>query len=157
MWLLHSGIYAFWVEGQSKLFLFSLVIFWASQRLLNTICDVNIRSSGLISYSFPLGSWALSCPPLRSCCPKLSLSMDSTIRPWLNMLHWLTLLQLLSSDVLTTLLIWDQLASSNHLLLKFSRSKYSTPLYFGHLMWRAGSFEKTLMLGKIEGRRRRGR
>ena len=29
--------------------------------------------------------------------------------------------------------------------------------YFVHLMWRADSFEKTLMLGKIEGRRRRGR
>ena len=29
--------------------------------------------------------------------------------------------------------------------------------YFGHLMWRADWFEKTLMLGKIEGRRRRGR
>ena len=28
---------------------------------------------------------------------------------------------------------------------------------FGHLMWRADSFEKTLMLEKIEGRRRRGR
>ena len=28
--------------------------------------------------------------------------------------------------------------------------------YFGHLMWRADSFEKTLMLGKIEGRRSRG-
>ena len=28
---------------------------------------------------------------------------------------------------------------------------------FGHLMWRADSFEKTLMRGKIEGRRRRGR
>ena len=28
--------------------------------------------------------------------------------------------------------------------------------YFGQLMWRADSFEKTLMLGKIEGRRRRG-
>ena len=28
--------------------------------------------------------------------------------------------------------------------------------YFRHLMWRADSFEKTLMLGKIEGRRRRG-
>ena len=27
--------------------------------------------------------------------------------------------------------------------------------YFGHLMWRADSFEKTLTLGKIEGRRRR--
>ena len=29
--------------------------------------------------------------------------------------------------------------------------------YFGHLMGRADSFEKTLMLGKIEGRRRKGR
>ena len=28
--------------------------------------------------------------------------------------------------------------------------------YFGHLMQRADSFEKTMMLGKIEGRRRRG-
>ena len=28
--------------------------------------------------------------------------------------------------------------------------------YFDHLMWRAGSLEKSLMLGKIEGRRRRG-
>ena len=29
--------------------------------------------------------------------------------------------------------------------------------YFGHLMQRSDSFEKTLMLGKVEGRRRRGR
>ena len=29
--------------------------------------------------------------------------------------------------------------------------------YFGHLLRRSDSFEKTLMLGKIEGRRRRGR
>ena len=29
--------------------------------------------------------------------------------------------------------------------------------YFGYLMWRADSFEKTLMLGKIKGRRRRER
>ena len=29
--------------------------------------------------------------------------------------------------------------------------------YFGHLMRRAGSLKKTLMLGKIEGKRRRGR
>ena len=35
------------------------------------------------------------------------------------------------------------------LMLKLKRQ------YFGHLMWRADSFEKTLMLGKIEGRRRR--
>ena len=30
------------------------------------------------------------------------------------------------------------------------------PQYFGHLLQRADSFEKTVMLGKIEGRRRRG-
>ena len=36
------------------------------------------------------------------------------------------------------------------LMLKFKLQ------YFGHLMQRADSFEKTLMLGKIEGRRRRG-
>ena len=30
------------------------------------------------------------------------------------------------------------------------------PQYFGQLMWRADSFERTLILGKIEGRRRRG-
>ena len=31
------------------------------------------------------------------------------------------------------------------------------PQYFGHLIQRVASFEKTLILGKIEGRRRRGR
>ena len=36
------------------------------------------------------------------------------------------------------------------LMLKLKRQ------YFGHLMWRTDSLEKTLMLGKIEGRRRRG-
>ena len=36
------------------------------------------------------------------------------------------------------------------LMLKLKRQ------YFGHLIWRTDSFEKTLMLGKIEGRRRRG-
>ena len=39
--------------------------------------------------------------------------------------------------------------SSERLMLKLKLQ------YFGHLMWRADSFEKTLMLGKIEGRRRR--
>ena len=41
--------------------------------------------------------------------------------------------------------------SSEGLMLKFKLH------YFGHLMRRADSLEKTLMLGKIEGRRRRGR
>ena len=53
---------------------------------------------------------------------------------------------------------------SNQLILKEINSEYSLEglmlklklQYFGHLMQRADSFEKTLMLGKIEGRRRRG-
>ena len=40
--------------------------------------------------------------------------------------------------------------SSKGLMLKLKLQ------YFGHLMWRADSLEKTLILGKIEGRRRRG-
>ena len=53
---------------------------------------------------------------------------------------------------------------SNQSILKEISSEYSFegPMlklklqYFGHLMQRADSFEKTLMVGKIEGRRRRG-
>ena len=53
---------------------------------------------------------------------------------------------------------------SNQSILKEINSRYSLEglmlklklPYFGHLMWTADSFEKTLMLGKIEGRRRRG-
>ena len=43
-----------------------------------------------------------------------------------------------------------------YLLLKLYRLALLLHRYFGYLMWRADSFEKTLMLGKIEGRRRRG-
>ena len=54
---------------------------------------------------------------------------------------------------------------SNQSILKEISPEYSLDglmlklnlLYFGHLMRRADSFKKTLMLGKIEGRRRRGR
>ena len=53
---------------------------------------------------------------------------------------------------------------SNQSILKEIGSEYSLEglmlklkvKYFGHLMRRTDSFEKTLMLGKIEGRRRRG-
>ena len=53
---------------------------------------------------------------------------------------------------------------SNQSILKETSPEYSLERlklklklqYFGHLMQRADSFEKTLMLGKIEGRRRRG-
>ena len=52
---------------------------------------------------------------------------------------------------------------SNQSILKEINPEYSLeglipkPQYFGHLMRRANSLEKTLILGKIEGRRRRGR
>ena len=54
---------------------------------------------------------------------------------------------------------------SNQFILKEISPEYSWAglmlklqfQYFGHVMWRADSLEKTLMLGKIEGRRRRGR
>ena len=49
---------------------------------------------------------------------------------------------------------------SNQSILKEINPEYSFEglklHYFGHLMWRANSVEKTLMLGKIEGRRKRG-
>jgi len=53
---------------------------------------------------------------------------------------------------------------SNQSILKEISPKYSLEglmlklnlQYFGHLMWRTDSFEKTLMLGKIESRRKRG-
>ena len=53
---------------------------------------------------------------------------------------------------------------SNQLILKQVSPEYSLEglmlklqlQYFGHLMQRADSLKKTLMLGKIEGRRRRG-
>ena len=62
-----------------------------------------------------------------------------------------------------TMNCWESLARrSSHSILK----EINTELfigrtdvklqYFGHLMWRADSLEKTLMLGKIEGRNRRG-
>ena len=55
--------------------------------------------------------------------------------------------------------------ASNQSILKEINPEYSLEglrlklklQYFGHLMWRAGSLKKTLMLGKIEGKRRKGR
>ena len=55
--------------------------------------------------------------------------------------------------------------NSNQSILKEISSEHSLEglmlklklQYFGHLIWRTGSLEKTLMLGKIEGRRRGGR
>ena len=59
----------------------------------------------------------------------------------------------------------ESLLDFNQSILKETSPKYSLEglmlklklQYFGHLMWRTDSLKKTLMLGKIEGRGRRGR
>ena len=57
---------------------------------------------------------------------------------------------------------WTARMKSNQSILKEINPEYSLEglmlklQYFGHLMWGADSLEKTLMLGKTEGRRRRG-
>ena len=59
---------------------------------------------------------------------------------------------------------WTSKRMDNQSILKEISPEYSLKglmlelklQYFGHLMWRTDSLEKTLMLGKIEGRRRRG-
>ena len=73
-----------------------------------------------------------------------------------------------TTEWLTTILYWSIALGlqgrSNQSILKETSPKYSLEglmlklkfQYFGHLIWRTDSFEKTLMLGKIEGRRRRG-
>ena len=60
---------------------------------------------------------------------------------------------------------WETSRRSNQSILKEISPEYSLEglmlklklQYFGHLMWRTDSLEKTLMLGKIEDRRKRGR
>ena len=68
--------------------------------------------------------------------------------------HWRRLLRVLWTAKKSNQSIIKEISpeySLERLMLKLK------PQYFGHLMWRADSSEKTLMLGKIEGGRRRGR
>ena len=68
-----------------------------------------------------------------------------------------------SLDLMKNHLSWIAWRSNQSILKKIS-PEYSLEglilklklQYFGYLMWRANSLEKTLMLGKIEGRRKRG-
>ena len=69
------------------------------------------------------------------------------------------------SHLMTTTLFSFSARRSNQSILKDISPEYSSEglmlklklQYIGHLMWRTDSLEKTLMLGKIEGRRRRER
>ena len=42
------------------------------------------------------------------------------------------------------------------IFIGWTDAKVESPIYFGHLVWKANSFEKTLMLDKIESKRRKG-
>ena len=74
------------------------------------------------------------------------------------------ILRIITKKLKTESLRVPRTARSNQSILKEINPKYSLEglmlklklQYFGHLMWRADSLEKTLMLRKIEGKRRRG-
>ena len=90
------------------------------------------------------------------------LSMDMSIHYWgeYPLVHhfWKDIRQHLSTSIMTA-------RRSNQSILMEINPEYSLEglmlklklQYFGHLMWRADSLEKTLMLGKTEGKRRGGR
>ena len=68
----------------------------------------------------------------------------TSVRNWLSVFMWMC-----SSVLYSPLLFPEYLLEGLMLKMKLQ--------YLGHLMQRTDSLEKTLMLGKIEGRRRRGR
>ena len=89
-------------------------------------------------------SWTIKRAQLRAKCQRLDVFELWCLRRFLRV-PWTT-------------------RRSNQSILKDTSPEYSLEglmpkmklQYFGHLMWRTDSLEETLMLGKIEGRRRRG-
>ena len=89
--------------------------------------------------------------------------MDVRIGPWRKLSN--KELMFLNCDIGEDLRVSWTARRSNQSILKEVGPEYSLERlmlklklqYFGHLMWRTDSLEKTLMLGKTEGRRRRGR
>ena len=73
-------------------------------------------------------------------------------RRWFNFWLGRSLLSILKESILKEIL--KEISPGCSLEGLMLKLKFQ---YFGHLMRRADSFKKTLMLGKIEGRRRRGR
>jgi len=75
-----------------------------------------------------------------------------------NWCFWTVLLEKTLESPLDCKEIWSVHPKWNQSWVFIGRTDLKLKLqYFGYLMWRADSFEKTLMLGKIEGGRRRGR
>ena len=80
--------------------------------------------------------------------PALNLSQHQGLFKWVSSLHQV-------AKVLEFQLQHQSFQLQHQSWIFIGRTDTEAPI-FGHLMWRANSLEKTLMLGKIEGRRRRG-
>ena len=101
-------------------------------------------------------------PPLNTWTPILHTPMSGYTAWKMNIFQSNTMYELLLCFIV--LMVPWTARRSNQLILKQVSPEYSLEglmlklklQYFGHLMWRADSLKKTLMLGKIEGRRRRG-
>ena len=106
--------------------------------LPTTVCLVKATVFPIVMYGYE--SWTIKqakhqrIDAFELCCWRRLLRL-----PWTARISNQSILKEISSDYLL-----------EGLMLKLKLQ------YFGHLMQRADSFEKTLMLGKIEGRRRRG-
>ena len=97
----------------------------------------------------------------RCVCPAVGLLGHKAV---LFAIFWVDSFELWCLDATVELrVLWAE-RRSNQSILKKINPEYSLEglmlqqklQYFGHLMWRTDSLEKTLMLGKIKGRRKRG-
>ena len=102
---------------------------------------INSSSFLILSLGFSMYSWFLTYDGSSLWWCERNMNSEKTILWTVNFCPFPGLLWWLSGK--------ESEYSLEGLLLKLQ--------YFGHMMWRADSLEKTLMLGKIEGRRRRGR
>ena len=97
---------------------------------------------------------AMVCPVVMYECENWTIKKDECLRIYsLELWCWIILLRVPWTARRSNQSILKEIhpgCSLEGLMLKLKLQ------YFGHLMWRADSFEKTLMLGKIEDRRRRG-
>ena len=116
----------------------------------------SVLGSDHVSHTLSGSSGHTSCPLSSSCKDYLILEADHA-SPLLGNFHSLPF----PPRTQTTVIL---MAFKAHSVLKDINPEYLLEglmlklqlQYFGHLMGRAGSLEKTLVLGKIESRRRRG-
>ena len=128
-----------------------------SPQLCSSLWMDSVQSSDHVSHTLSGSSGHTSCPPQSSCKDHLILEADHG-SPLLRNFHKLPF----SPRIQTTVFL---MACKAQPILKDINPEYSLEglmlklklQYFGHVMGRAGSLEKTLMLGKMEVGRRRGR